>query len=427
MPVRWAARRRAGGPGWWVPAWFADFWGDGVTAKYTCDVVPGLALALILSCLAPDARASDGRPADGVASGPQAPLQLVVSLADQRIDLYRGTELIESGPVSSGKPGHATPTGIYSILQKRKWHRSNIYSAAPMPFMQRMTWSGIALHAGSLPGYPASHGCIRLDKDFARRLFQMTRIGANVIVAAESPAPTAIEHAQLSQLIPPGGSSKPRLVELAEAGSGASVALHLAALAPPAAQPSPHEESPLRILITRRTGRELIMDAQTLLAGLGHDPGGIDGYLGSDTSAAIRSFQAAAAMPPTGSISDHLIDALYRSAGRDKVDGHLYVRQDHNELFDVPVLIDRPDAPLGTHVFTAMPFSEDRPGARWTVVTLSGEADGDAAAALSRLSVSAAVRRRIAALLTPGSTLVVSDHGLGRETGKGTDFIVQPR
>jgi peptidoglycan hydrolase-like protein with peptidoglycan-binding domain len=402
-----------------------------VNAEHTRYVVPGLVLALFLSCLAPGARASDGRPADSVVSGPQASLQLVVSLADQRIGLYRGTELIESAPVSTGKPGHATPAGIYSILQKRKWHRSNIYSAAPMPFMQRMTWSGIALHAGPLPGYPASHGCIRLDKEFARRLFQTTRIGADVIVAAGSPRPAAIEHEWLLQLMPPGGSSMPRLVELAEAGSGTAVALRLAVLDPPAApaaaEPSSRKASPLRILITRRTGRELIMDVQSLLAGLGHDPGEIDGYLGRDTAAAIRSFQAAAAMPPTGSASDELIDALYRAAGRDKVDGHLYVRQDHNELFDVPVLIDRPGAPLGTHVFTAMPFSDDRPGARWTVVTLNDEADSGAAAALSRLTVSAAARRRIAALLTPGSTLIVSDHGLGRETGKGTDFIVQLR
>lgn len=111
---------------------------------------------------------------DGAAGGP---LYLIVSIARQRVHVYRGDRLIGAASVSTGTKGHRTPTGHFPILQKRQWHRSNLYSNAPMPFMQRLTWDGIALHAGHNPGYPASHGCIRLPYAFARQLFALTRIG----------------------------------------------------------------------------------------------------------------------------------------------------------------------------------------------------------------------------------------------------------
>ncbi len=113
------------------------------------------------------------------------PLTVVVSLNRQMLDVYRGTELIESTKVSSGKPGHETRTGVYSILQKRRHHRSNLYNGAPMPWMQRLTRTGTALHGGAIPGYPASHGCVRLPHGFAPQLFEMTSVGENVVVAAD--------------------------------------------------------------------------------------------------------------------------------------------------------------------------------------------------------------------------------------------------
>ncbi|WP_019051542.1 L,D-transpeptidase family protein [Sphingobium xenophagum] len=111
---------------------------------------------------------------DAAASGP---LYLIISLERQRVHVYRGDRLIGAASVSTGTKGHRTPTGSFPILQKRQWHRSNLYSNAPMPFMQRLTWDGIALHAGHNPGYPASHGCIRLPYAFARQLFALTQIG----------------------------------------------------------------------------------------------------------------------------------------------------------------------------------------------------------------------------------------------------------
>ena len=111
------------------------------------------------------------------------PSKLVVSIALQRIYLYRGDDLLGVASISTGRPGHATPIGGFSILQKARWHRSNLYSNAPMPFMQRLTWTGIALHAGGNPGYPASHGCVRLPNSFARDLFSITEIGSPVTIA----------------------------------------------------------------------------------------------------------------------------------------------------------------------------------------------------------------------------------------------------
>ena len=109
-------------------------------------------------------------------------VSIIVSLPDQRAYIYRGDSLIGATTVSTGKPGKETPVGDFTILQKKTFHRSNLYSNAPMPFMQRLTWDGIALHAGHLPGYPASHGCIRMPAAFAKQLYQLTEMGGYVSV-----------------------------------------------------------------------------------------------------------------------------------------------------------------------------------------------------------------------------------------------------
>lgn len=113
---------------------------------------------------------------------PAGPVMIIVSLPDQRAYVYRNGVPIGISTVSTGKEGHATPTGVFTILQKRVDHKSNLYNSAPMPYMQRLTWDGIALHAGNLPGYPASHGCIRLPKAFAQKLYGVTSLGLTVII-----------------------------------------------------------------------------------------------------------------------------------------------------------------------------------------------------------------------------------------------------
>ncbi|MEZ5828054.1 MAG: L,D-transpeptidase family protein [Hyphomicrobiales bacterium] len=130
------------------------------------------------------------------------PMTLIVSLKEQRVDVYRGMSLITTSKVSTGKPGHATKAGVFSILEKQRYHRSNLYGGAPMPWMNRITWSGTALHAGVVPGYPASHGCIRLPYSFAPRLFKITTVGEHVIVAKSRVAPKLIEHPALFQPLP---------------------------------------------------------------------------------------------------------------------------------------------------------------------------------------------------------------------------------
>jgi len=118
------------------------------------------------------------------------PMIVVVSIGQQKVDVYRGTTLVTSSAVSTGTSAHPTFIGAFSIMQKARWHHSNIYSNAPMPWMNRLTWSGTAMHAGIVPGYPASHGCIRLTYAFAPKFFQMSSIGDNVITSRGRPKPT---------------------------------------------------------------------------------------------------------------------------------------------------------------------------------------------------------------------------------------------
>jgi L,D-transpeptidase catalytic domain len=120
---------------------------------------------------------------------PAGPVVVIVSLPEQRMYVYRNGVRIGRSTVSTGKKGHTTPTGMFTILQKKVSHESSIYKGAQMPHMQRLTWTGIAMHAGHLPGYPASHGCVRLPVDFAEKLYSVTRSGTSVIITDDKFAP----------------------------------------------------------------------------------------------------------------------------------------------------------------------------------------------------------------------------------------------
>ena len=120
---------------------------------------------------------------------PQGPMLFIVNVATQRAVLFRNGVPIAATSVSTGRPGHATPTGVFTILQKQIEHYSSVYDSAPMPYMQRLTWQGVALHAGNLPGYPASHGCIRMPADFAKRLYGETKVGMTVVVTRQQTIP----------------------------------------------------------------------------------------------------------------------------------------------------------------------------------------------------------------------------------------------
>ncbi len=164
-----------------------------------------VAVAASAPAVAKKSKTDDGKPSEETIADVDngEPMTLVVSLNKQKVDVYRGMTLITTSSVSTGMPGHATKAGVFSILEKQRIHHSNMYSGAPMPWMNRITWSGTALHAGVVPGYPASHGCIRLPFSFAPKLFQITTVGDNVIVTRDRLAPQLIEHPVLFQPLPP--------------------------------------------------------------------------------------------------------------------------------------------------------------------------------------------------------------------------------
>ncbi len=125
---------------------------------------------------------------------PQGPLIIAISIDKQNLKIYDANGFFAEAPVSTGMKGHPTPMGVFSVIQKHKLHHSNIYSGAPMPYMQRITWSGVAIHAGVLPGYPASHGCIRMPMAFAIKMWNWTRMGARVVVTPGEMTPTSFSH-----------------------------------------------------------------------------------------------------------------------------------------------------------------------------------------------------------------------------------------
>lgn len=378
---------------------------------------------------------------------PKGPLQLVVSVGDQRVTLFANGVPVGQARISSGTASNPTPMGVFSIIQKNRHHRSNIYSNAPMPYMQRLTWSGIALHEGHLPGYPASHGCIRLPQEFAARLWAVTKLGMRVVVATEEVAPRDIVHPTLfvpkpkpAEPVAPAAPAAPEvaaaenLVQVADAAA-TPITSRSDAVASGAAKPA--EAKPAEMLRTTAMADTAKPDAA---APSSADPAKPD-----------LAPQAKPKSMPKGQV------AVFIS----RKDQKLYVRQGFTPLFDTPVTIENPDRPLGTHVFTAMEFTDNGAGMRWNVITMPSETPRaakssktssktnrsrtgrrapepapkqaaappppPAAEVLSRIKIPQEAIDQIGQLLIPGSSLVISDQGLGNETGRGTEFIVVTR
>jgi len=326
---------------------------------------------------------------------PKGPLQIIISIADQRVSLFDNGALIARSSVSTGTQGHPTPLGVFSVISKQRWHRSNIYSAAPMPYMQRITWSGIALHAGVVPGHPASHGCIRLKNDFAIRLWHLTKRGTRVIIAHDDVQPVEITNPHLFK--PKAVSGSPEFQAATAAGKSISAAA--------------------------ATHGSLVSNAETPEA---------------------TSLQVPGSAPAAGAPKKMVPISVFVSRKSSK----LFVRQGFSPLFDVAVKIENPEEPLGTHVFTAMEFQSEGAAIRWTVVSIPEESPrisegatkergvpakqtarsvpslDKANAALNRIEIPQDTVERISELLTPASSLIISDNGFSDETGKDTDFIV---
>ncbi|MCB1457585.1 MAG: L,D-transpeptidase family protein [Nitratireductor sp.] len=388
-----------------------------------------------------------------------APLQIVVSINQQSLQVFRGTEVVAQSNVSSGKPGHSTPTGIFSILHKKKFHRSNIYSNAPMPWMQRLTWTGIALHeSGSVPPYPASHGCVRLPAAFARELFGMTDVGGHVMITGDPVTPRPVNHSALPQpsammvevnydpLIDQWQLLYHGLAERGEEITTNPVPMVSTAKLLEPVRPDvitthavPEGKLPVRILVTRRTRAENAADVQRMLNRLGHDAGIVDGAIGSDSQAAIRRFQAANGLPETGMMTKELVSALYKAAGKDEpMNGKIEVRRDFQPVMQFAINIDDPELPLGTHLVTAVADGEDR--LSWNAYTLENSlgrnaralygidenaSDSvDVIAALDRIHMAPDVRKSLSAMVGEGASLAITDTGTERYTGWNTDFAI---
>jgi len=365
---------------------------------------------------------SEPKKETGFGEIPKGPLQLVVSISTQKVTLFSNGVRVAQGPVSTGVRGHRTPMGVFSVIEKDRYHHSNIYSGAPMPYMQRITWSGVALHEGELPGHPASHGCIRMSHDFAMKLWPITKLGVRVIVARDELTPTEFVHAKL--FVPRSKPVEPQTATDAATDSAAQPRAKVAeaTIEHPDRVPSDAAPDPIRA----PTSSEAVKPWPTI------DPPKplVPRYKVTDQP-----------IKPTGQV------AVFVSRKEKKV----FVRQGFVPLFELPVAIDNPDQPLGTHVFTAMEMTEDGTGMRWNLMTVptdlpvsvehrdsrrrskdplpvvQGKPPSTAAQALDRIHLPQEAVERIGELLVPGSSLLVSDEGLSRETGRGTEFIVLTR
>ncbi len=502
------------------------------------------------------------------------PLVISVSLNRQRLTVFDAHGPIAESPISSGRVGYSTPAGVYTVLEKKRMHHSNLYSGAPMPNMQRITWSGIALHAGVLPGYPASHGCIRLPHGFSQKLYGLTKSGTRVIVTRDPVAPVSIAHDRLFAAFPPEadlvtGSLDGKETQVADAsirtGETVSAVLGVSAAAAEdarvvTAQMSYRERRRLEaeklnleirtagyekveksILLTQAQkaaaiAREPYMSARSdderlagdlaeleqvlsmaehELADLKAPPPEPTGKRKSKKDAkkpmdeskriakiaaleakvarlpseieATRAawehahtvFKAAeavaleaedkrrAAMTALAEVQSRLSRALAKELAAKKLEAkrnlpvsvfisrakqRLYIRQGYDDILDVAVTFDRPEEPVGTHVFTALAFTEQKTAMTWSVASIpydpsrsskkkdkSGKAKSSEPevqvskaaqtpqGALDRITVPQDVRDQIADVMKPGSSVVISDLSIGNETGEYTDFIVPIR
>ncbi|HEY6254640.1 MAG TPA: L,D-transpeptidase [Xanthobacteraceae bacterium] len=432
------------------------------------------------SALKPNAKPE---PAKDFGSMPKGPLQIVVSIANQNVTLYSNGARVAQGPVSTGVPGRPTPTGVFSIIQKDRFHHSNLYSNAPMPYMERITWSGVALHEGPLPGYPASHGCIRMTHDFAARLWVITKLGVRVIVARTDVIPVDFAHPRLfapkaKPAEPPTAGDDPdkhaalpqpvKVAQATIAGAGAAppaaaeTAVKPAAGAgDPASPPADALRGTLEVAspgVAETTGTVATPadpSAPVAPAAAAAPPGTAQTSPADPPKPTPDAVDPLKAAPLPGAPKTRTADQPIHHAGTVAIfisrrEKKLFVRQDFAPLFDVPIEIEHPDQPLGTHVFTALGLIDNGTRMRWNVMTMPAEprpvmapkigpkghfearpaeayAPQTPAQVLERIQIPQEAVDRISEILTPGASLVISDQGLGGETGVGTDFIVLVR
>jgi hypothetical protein len=427
-----------------------------------------MTLAAMAALTAPVAAAPAKQPRPAPvkeASAPRAagePLMAIISIKTQHVTLYDAEGWILRAPVSTGTKGRETPAGIFAVVEKKKEHRSNMYDDAEMPNMQRITWNGIALHGGPLPGYAASHGCVRLPFGFAERLFDKTRLGMRVIISPEDAEPMEFSHPSLPVPKADAIAAAPARAEAAprEAAEAAKAADETKKAAATATRETASLTAALRKLETqkKRADAELAAadkatasaktdEARAKAEDLKQKAAAKATELATqlDTAkadAASKLYAASAAKEAAKAAQTKKADtakaaseaklllepfSIYISRETQK----LYVRRQTSKpapdgggvVFDasieVPVKIRNPERPIGTHVFTAVARSDT--GLRWTAVTI--DHSDEAKSAFDRITIPQEVLDRIGPTVLPRSSIVISDEPLSNETNYRTEFV----
>jgi hypothetical protein len=419
-----------------------------------------------VTALTSDAAARQARPAPPTeATAPRdagEPIMAIVSIKSQQVTFYDADGWILRAPVSTGVKGRETPAGVFAVLEKEKDHHSTMYDDAWMPNMQRITWNGVALHGGPLPGYAASHGCVRMPYGFAEKLFEKTWIGMRVIISPNDAEPVEFSHPALFMAKAEAIAAAPaKAVTLAgeaeEAAKTADEAKKVAAKAPRETASLTASLRKLEGLKTRADAElatadkalsaaksdeakaraeDLKQKAVAKAAGLATqlDTARVDAKPKLDTAAAAKDAAKAAEKSKVDAAKAAREAKLalepvsiYISRTTQK----LYVRRNTHkpapdrggEVFDfsieVSVTIRNPEKRIGTHVFTAMARKDA--GLRWTAVTIDDAED--AKGALDRITIPQDVLDRIALTALPRSSIVVSDEPLSAETNYRTEFV----
>lgn len=423
-----------------------------------------LAAMVAFAAASPAGAAKQARqPAEAVAQRQAGePIMAIVSIKSQQVTYYDADGWILRAPVSTGTTGRETPAGVFAIIEKDKDHHSTMYDDAWMPNMQRITWNGIALHGGPLPGYAASHGCVRMPFGFAENLFDKTYIGMRVIISPYDSVPTDFSHPSL--FVPkaeaiaaaPGRADKlsaeaEEAIRAAdEAKKAASAAAKDAASLPASLRKLEQQKARADAELAfvdktlanaksdqaRAKAEELkqkaatrAADAATLLdaakAAVQPKRDAVAATKEAAKAAATRKAEAVKAATDAKLALEPV--SVYISRATQK----LYVRRNTHkpapdgggEVFDtsieVPVTIHNPDQPIGTHIFTAMAKTDT--GLRWSGVTI--ENGDEARNALDRITIPQEVWDRIAPTALPRSSIIISDEPLSSETNYRTEFV----
>jgi L,D-transpeptidase-like protein len=418
-----------------------------------------------LTVLTAGATAREARPARPTeATAPRVagePIMAIVSIKTQQVTFYDVDGWILRAPVSTGIAGRETPAGVFAVIEKDKDHHSTLYDDAWMPNMQRITWNGVALHGGPLPGYAASHGCVRMPYDFAEKLFDKTWIGMRVIISPNDAAPVEFSHPALFVPNKDAIAAAPARAETLtrEAEEAARTADEAKKAAAAAARETASLTASLRKLESLKRGAdaELARADKALAsaktdqakaraeelkqkaavkaeeAGTQLDTAKADAKSKLDAAAAAKGAAKAAQARKTDTAkaaSEAKLALEPVSVYISRATQKLYVRRnthkqwpDGGEVFDasieVPVTIRNPEKPIGTHVFTAM--ARNDAGLRWTAVTIDN--GDDAKDALDRITIPQDVLDRIVPTALPRSSIIVSDEPLSSETNYRTEFV----